>query len=103
MAGHQYLQKKVETVETTTQVGQRSSRQQSHAASDSSGWGRASMWSLVGQKVGVTEEERLFLKQVHMETREDVGIFNYPQIYSNFLPFLTTPPAEGLNKEAWGS
>lgn len=45
---------------------------------------------------GVTEGERLFIKQVKMETQGDIDIFNYPQIYSNFLLFLTTPPTGSL-------
>lgn len=40
----------------------------------------------------ITEGERLFTKQVKRETRGDIDIYNYPQIYSNFLLFLTTPP-----------
>lgn len=40
-----------------------------------------------------------------METQGDIGVFNYPQIHSNFLLFLTTPPTARLmgvlNKEAW--
>lgn len=48
-----------------------------------------------------------FLKQVEMETQGDIGVFNYPQIHSNFLLFLTTPPTVRLmgvlNKEAWRS
>lgn len=42
-----------------------------------------------------------------METQGDIGVFNYPQIHSNFLFFLTTPPTARLmgvlNKEAWRS
>lgn len=42
-----------------------------------------------------------------METQGDIGVFNYPQIHSNFLLFLTTPPTARLmgvlNKEAWRS
>lgn len=68
---------------------------------------RLPFWSPLVQEVGVTEEERVFIKQVKMETRGDIDIFNYLQIYSNFLLFLTTPPTESLmgvlNKEAWRS
>lgn len=59
--------------------------------------------------MGAREEAGVwrFLKQVEMETQGDIGVFNYPQIHSNFLLFLTTPPAARLmgvlNKEAWRS
>lgn len=53
-----------------------------------------------GEKEGVWR----FLKQVDMEAQGDIGVFNYPQIHSNFLFFLTTPPTARLmgvlNKEA---
>lgn len=42
-----------------------------------------------------------------MEAQRDIGVFNYPQIQSNFLFFLTTPPTARLmgvlNKEVWRS
>ena len=59
--------------------------------------------------MGAGEENGVwrFLKQVEMETQGDIGVFNYLQIQSNFLLFLTTPPTARLmgvlNKEAWRS
>lgn len=48
--------------------------------------------------MGAGEEEGVwrFLKQVEMEAQGDIGVFNYPQIQSNFLLFLTTPPTARL-------
>lgn len=119
MAGHQYLQLGeggAGDSEQTTQVGHLSFRQQMGAQSFASiqcsgrwrtGWGRGAIRSVLVQKVGAREEEGVwrFLKQVAMETQGDIGVFNYPQIQSNFLLFLTTPPTVKLmgvlNKEAW--
>lgn len=118
MAGHQYLQLGEGGAgdnKQTIQVGHLSSRQQigeqSFASIQSSGrwrtgWGRVAIRSALVQKVDAREEEGVwrFLKQVELETQGDIGVFNYPQIQSNFLLFLTTPPTARLmgvlNKEA---
>lgn len=121
MAEHQYLQLgegRAGDSGQNTQVVCLSSRQQMGAQSfasiqssgrQSPGWGRGAIRSVLVQKVGTREEEGVwrFLKQVEMETQGDIGVFNYPQIQSNFLFFLTTPPTARLmgilNKEAWRS